>query len=62
MEDSDDLDDIVPYDNSRETYNYNYTREDEDRVIPELHLGSVQQQSDVIGYDYIKGYSRVHVP
>lgn len=47
-------DDIVPYDNSRETYDYNYTREDENRVIPELHLDSVQQQSDVIGYDYIK--------
>jgi len=54
LEDSDNLDDIEPYDNSRETYDYNYTREDEDRVIPELHLDSVQQQSDIIGYDYIK--------
>lgn len=54
IEDLEDLDDIVAYDNSRETYDYNYTREDEDRVIPELHLDSVQQQSDFIGYDYIK--------
>ena len=54
LEDSDDLDDIVPYDNSRETYDYNFTREDEERVIPELHLDSVQQQSDIIGYDSIK--------
>lgn len=54
LEDLDGFDDIVPYDNSRETYDYNYTREDEDRVIPELHLDSVQQQSDIIGYDSIK--------
>ncbi len=54
LKDSDGLDDILPYDNSRETYDYNYTREDEDRAIPELHLDSVQQQSDIIGYDYIK--------
>lgn len=54
LEDLDGFDDIIPYDNSRETYDYNYTREDENMVIPELHLDSVQQQSDVIGYDYIK--------
>lgn len=51
---SDLIDDIVPYDNSRETYNYNYVREDEHKIIPELKLDSVQQQSDIIGYDYIK--------
>lgn len=54
IEDLEVLDDIEPYDNSRETYDYNYTREDEDRTIPELKLNSVQQQSDIIGYDSIK--------
>ncbi len=49
-----DLDDIISYDNSRETQNYNYYREDENRAIPELHIDSVQQQSPVIGYDFIK--------
>lgn len=49
-----DLEDIIPYDNSRETYNYNYTREDENKVIPELNIDSVQQLSNIIGYDYIK--------
>lgn len=52
--DTSDLDDIEPYDNSKETYNYNYEREDKDRAIPELKIGSVQQQSPVIGYDFIK--------
>lgn len=51
---SDLVDDIEPYDNSRETYNYNYAREDKDRIIPKLKLNSVKQQSDIIGYDRIK--------
>lgn len=49
-----DLEDIVPYDNSRESYDFNFAREDIDKQIPELHIESVQQQSSIIGYDFIK--------
>lgn len=64
--DLDDIDNIQPYDNSKETYNYNYDREDKKdntnkRVIPELHINSVQQQSEHIGYDSFKlKFSLIH--
>ena len=40
------LDDIVPYDNSKETSDFNFQREDKDRIIPELGLHLTEQQSD----------------
>lgn len=49
-----DIEDIEPYDNSKESYNFNYVREDKNKNIPELHIDSVQQQSSIIGFDFIK--------
>ena len=48
------LDDIVPYDNSKETSDFNFQREDKDRIIPELGLHLTEQQTDTISYDYLK--------
>ena len=48
------VDDIVPYDNSKETSDFNFQREDKDRIIPELGLHLTEQQTDTISYDYLK--------
>lgn len=49
-----DIEDIVPIDNSKEIYDFNFEREDKNKSIPELHIDSIQQQNENISYDYIK--------
>ena len=46
--------DIVPYDNSKETFDFNFQREDKDRIILELGLHLTEQQTNTISYDYLK--------
>ena len=48
------LDDIVPYDNSKETYDFNFQREDKDRIIPDLGRNRIEQHTDKISFDYLK--------
>ncbi|MBR6098632.1 hypothetical protein IKP85_02685 [bacterium] len=49
-----DLEDIEPYNNSKESYDFNFEREDLDKKIPEVNIDSVRQQSSVISFDFIK--------
>ena len=48
------LDDIVPYDNSKETSDFNFQREDKDRIIPDLGRNRIEQHTDKISFDYLK--------
>lgn len=54
MTNIDELDDIELFDNSKETLDFNYEKEDNNRAIPQVHIGTTQQQSHIIGFDFIK--------